>query len=1000
MGFRRLWVAALFAVVLATGSQDSGAAVTSATTLTISVGGKPLSAGTSVTSGSVISLSAAVSAGSSSLTAGQVNFCDASAASCTDIHLISAAQLTSAGTATVSFTPPPGTHSYKAVFQGTPNAATAYAGSTSNSITLTVTGPYPSITSLDSADANASQYNLTAIVGSAGPNAPTGTVSFVDTSDANTVLASSALGSATTGLTFLPPGINGLNGLPDISLIPPLGAVLYGVGDFNGDGHLDLVVFSSGGCIQEACSDGGATVYLGDGNGNFTQGAFLDLPGQTKSIQNLGGVSQSISSFAIGDFNGDGITDLAMATSTDSSTSDQMLTIALGNGDGTFTPRPAISTGGDVTSMVAGDFNGDGILDLAMVNTTANAITLFTGNGDGTFTASSAPVSDAGAGATSMVAADFNGDGLLDLAVVNSDSPNVTILLANGNGSFTTEPPVTTAGNALALASGDFNGDGLADLAVVNYDANSKGQVTIFLGKGNGTFTEAPGSPITSVTADGDLTGFYVGDFNADGTADLIDNSGSVLLGNGDGTFALTQVPGLELLVSDLDPELNVVADFNSDGATDLLIGYVIAFSAPQSASALVSGVAAPPATGSNVVLATYPGDSAHNPSQSGTVTLMAGQGVPTVIVTASPNPAYVNTPVTLTATVQRNSATAAMPTGTVTFYDGSALLASATLNSSGDATLTSTALAVGTNSVIASYYGDTNYVAATSQAVTVTIAPVGTIAPTVTLTTSSGSITTAQTMTVAVTVGGASGSPAPTGYVTLSSGSWMAQQPLASGSASFTISAGMLGTGSDTLTAAYSGDPNYAAASATGTVTVSQLVVAVSSTSPVSPGASATATETVNAGSGYSGTLNLTCSLASSPAGAQSLPACAVNPSSLTLKASGSGTATLTITTTSGSSSALLRGNKIPGLGGGAVALAGLLLLGLPARRLRWLAVLAFACLFLVSGLIGCGGNGQQHSNSGTSATTAGTYTFTVTATDSANSAISNSATVSVAVQ
>ena len=154
------------------------------TTLAITSGGNAV---TTVSSGSVITLTASVMAGSAAVTPGQVQFCDATAPHCTDIHRLGITQLTTAGTATFRFVPGIGTHSYKAIFSGT----TGDAPSSSNASALTVNGAYPSTTSIEQTG-SASNYTLTATVSGHAGFSPTGAVSFLDTSNANTVLADEA----------------------------------------------------------------------------------------------------------------------------------------------------------------------------------------------------------------------------------------------------------------------------------------------------------------------------------------------------------------------------------------------------------------------------------------------------------------------------------------------------------------------------------------------------------------------------------------------------------------------------------------------------------------------------------------------------------------------------------------------------------------------------------------------------------------------------------------
>ena len=454
--------------------------VPTVTTVAAMSGGSVVS---TVVSGSAVTLTATVTAGGAAVTSGAVNFCDASATYCTDIHLLATSQLTSAGTASWMFIPGVGSHSYKAIFVGTTMGGSGDAGSTSGAVGLTVTGLYAPTTGL-SAVGSAGNYTLSAQVGGAGASVPTGTVSFLDTSNGNAVLGTAILGSPTAGLSLL----NVSN--PSSGLTPTSVAVR----DFNGDGIPDLAVANFG--------SGTVTILLGTGNGMFT-------PATNGTVT----VGAEPSSVASGDFNGDGIADLAV-TNYGSGT----VTILLGTGNGTFTPAsnsPLVGSGPN--SVVVGDFNGDGIADLAVANTSGNGVTILLGNGNGTFTPASGSPVQAGNGPVSVAEGDFNGDLIPDLAVANASDGTVTILLGNGDGTFTpaANNPVSAGSEPSSVAVGDFNGDGVADLAVTNYGGES---VTILLGNGNGTFTSATNSPVTVGNGPSSVV---VGDFNGDGIPDL-----------------------------------------------------------------------------------------------------------------------------------------------------------------------------------------------------------------------------------------------------------------------------------------------------------------------------------------------------------------------------------------------------------------------------------------------------------------------------------------------
>ena len=328
-------------------------------------------------------------------------------------------------------------------------------------------------------------------------------------------------------------------------------------GDFNGDGHLDLAVVNSNG-ISSSAGPGSVSVLLGNGDGTFQ-------PQVTYAV------GTSPYALVAGDFNGDGHIDLAVVNSNgiSSSAGPGSVSVLLGNGDGTFQPQVTYAVGTSPDALVAGDFNGDGHLDLAVVNSNGisssagpGSVSVLLGNGDGTF---QPQVTYAvGTSPYALVAGDFNGDGHIDLAVANENSNDVSILLGNGDGTF--QPQVTYAVGPYpsAIAAGDFNGDGRTDLAVSNGIGNT---ISVLLGNGDGMFQS---QVTTTVAADV----IVAGDFNGDGRLDLAvaetDNDGvSVLLGNGDGTFqplSQTQNP------VGAGPGAIVGGDFTGNGRTDLAV--------------------------------------------------------------------------------------------------------------------------------------------------------------------------------------------------------------------------------------------------------------------------------------------------------------------------------------------------------------------------------------------------------------------------------------------
>jgi hypothetical protein len=681
------------------------------------------SAVSTVTSGSVVTLTATVTNGTTPVTVGLVNFCDATAESCTDIHLRGAAQLTKAGTAILKFTPPVGSHNYYAIFIGTPNGVSRNSASTSNTVALTVTGLYPTVTTI-AQSGPVGNYTLTATVGGIGSTAPTGTVSFLDASNGNAVLGSAALVPGNAGLSFLSP--TGLS-----LLLNPTGFSFSGpiaVGDFNGDGIPDIAETFPGFCTRLGmiyqCTDAFMLVSLGDGHGKFTAPLNYDLgggsPGGTPPLPVM-----------VGDFNGDGILDLAVGCCVGSS-----IKILLGKGDGTFSFSGYVTpTGGGVGTFIVGDFNGDGIPDLAFL-VDAGAIELYLGNGDGTFPANPILLSYRGDEPGIdyngyLISGNFNGYGILDLAVssigsncttatYSNCSGIVSILMGDGDGTFTSAPSPTVKAEVHSIAAGDFNGDGILDLAVTNYS----GSVTILLGNGNGTFSPSPASPVSVLGSNLDYIG--VGDFNGDGILDLAVSSssgtGTILLGKGDGTFSVAS-PGVS-------GDFTAVGDLYGDGRSDLfgsggfdVWNGTLLIPVTATSTATANGIAVPAAMGTYQVVANYSGDSNYDASAS-EISLAAPQGTPMVSLTASPNPVALYESVTLTATVTGSGLT---PTGSITFYDGSSQFGPFPLNSNEVAIFytpyhSTSSLAVGQHSITAHYSGDTNYIPTISPVVVVSV--------------------------------------------------------------------------------------------------------------------------------------------------------------------------------------------------------------------------------------------------------------------------------------
>ena len=342
------------------------------------------------------------------------------------------------------------------------------------------------------------------------------------------------------------------------------------VADFNGDGKADIVQ------IDDAYN----YAYLqGYGDGTFR--AAVDY----YSAISDGSWPESVT-VAAGDFNGDGFTDFAVGTCCSPSTG---ITIFLSRGDGSLQHGVSYGTegnsNGNMLNVAVADFNGDGKLDVAAVDSTNGLVQIFNGVGDGTFTVGSSYSTDEGDGLPwGIVTGDFNNDQHTDIAVVNQGSPDVAVLLNDGSGGFT----VATYGlstTAFAIAAGDINGDGVLDLLVpLN---NGTAGVAVLLGDSVNPGAFKPETDVALVNGAATYRNpayITVADLNGDGKLDFavtiddysLGNQGiAVALGKGDGTFG---TPSLYSTTRQNFasfgwpyPAYVRAADINGDGKADLV---------------------------------------------------------------------------------------------------------------------------------------------------------------------------------------------------------------------------------------------------------------------------------------------------------------------------------------------------------------------------------------------------------------------------------------------
>jgi hypothetical protein len=314
------------------------------------------------------------------------------------------------------------------------------------------------------------------------------------------------------------------------------------VGDLVGNGIQDIVTISPGHTFPTT-TNGTVSVLLGNGNGTFQGAQTLTVTGQ-------------LSSLVLGDFLGDGRMEIVTAST------NGVLSEYQTNSDGTLQTLNSQSLG--LSSLVVGDFNGDGKLDLAGIG--GSTVEVLFGNGDGTFRVGPRSTVDlTGFGAGSLQAADLNGDGKLDLVAITplfqafGPHDNVDVLLGNGDGTFHSPVTYQVGNNAQGLVVGNFNGHGNIDLA----ETDDSG-VNVLVNNGDGTFQAARnlGFSASSLAA---------GDFLGNGRSDLVLASSSsknvsLILSNGDGTFALPPV-----FATGLNSEAVTTGDLTGSGKQDIV---------------------------------------------------------------------------------------------------------------------------------------------------------------------------------------------------------------------------------------------------------------------------------------------------------------------------------------------------------------------------------------------------------------------------------------------
>ncbi len=284
------------------------------------------------------------------------------------------------------------------------------------------------------------------------------------------------------------------------SITSPQGPSFIVAADFNQDGKQDLAVAS---IINNSVS-----ILLGNGDGTFMPPVNLPFP------------LSSPNSISTGDFNGDSVPDLAIAN-IDGKNVTILLGVPKSSGQFTQAPGSPYAAGNSPSSIAVADFNGDDKMDLAITNELDNTVTVLIGQGNGSFLPATGSPFTAGSSPGFVVSADFNSDGNNDLAIANIQGNTITLLLGNGVGGFSSAPSSpfsigpSSVKTPVSIVVADFNGDYFPDLAIVNENSSN---ITILLGNGAGGFKPATNSPFAVGSGPRSIA---LGDFNEDGRPDL-----------------------------------------------------------------------------------------------------------------------------------------------------------------------------------------------------------------------------------------------------------------------------------------------------------------------------------------------------------------------------------------------------------------------------------------------------------------------------------------------